>query len=47
MKIKLYLDEDVPLAFALALLNRGVDVITTQQVGNIGFSDTEQLAFAA
>lgn len=47
MKIKLYLDEDVPLAFTLALLNRGVDVITTQQVGNIGFSDTEQLAFAA
>jgi hypothetical protein len=46
MKIKLYLDEDVPLAFALALLNRGADVLTTQDAGNIGLSDEEQLIFA-
>lgn len=32
MKIKLYLDEDVPLAFAQALINRGVNVFTTQTV---------------
>ncbi len=46
MRLKLYLDEDVPLAFAQALLNRGVDVVTTQQTGNDGQSDTKQLVFA-
>ncbi len=47
MRIKLYLDEDVPLSFAQALLNRGVDVITTQQAENHGLSDKEQLVFAS
>ncbi|HDZ01736.1 MAG TPA: hypothetical protein ENH52_09795 [Nitrospirae bacterium] len=47
MRIKVYLDEDVPSAFANALLNRGVDVVTTQQAGNDGRSDAEQLIFAA
>jgi predicted nuclease of predicted toxin-antitoxin system len=46
MKIKLYLDEDVPLSFAQALLNRGVDAVTTQQAGNQGKSDVEQLLYA-
>jgi hypothetical protein len=46
MRIKLYLDEDVPYAFAQALSNRGVDVITTQQVGNDTLSDEEQLEYA-
>ncbi len=46
MRIKLYLDEDVPLAFAQALLNRGVNVITTQQVRNDGKSDKEQLIYS-
>ncbi|GJQ48171.1 DUF5615 family PIN-like protein [uncultured Candidatus Kuenenia sp.] len=46
MKIKLYLDEDVPLAFAQALINRGVNAVTTQQVRNDGKSDEEQLAYA-
>lgn len=46
MRIKLYLDEDVPFAFAQALLNRGVDVITTQEVRNDSKSDTEQLDYA-
>ncbi|MBI4822861.1 MAG: DUF5615 family PIN-like protein [Nitrospirae bacterium] len=46
MRIRLYLDEDVPLSFAQALLNRGVDVITTQQAGNYNLSDKEQLIFA-
>jgi hypothetical protein len=46
MRIKLYIDEDVPFSFAQALLNRGVDVITTQQVGNEGKSDAEQFVYA-
>ncbi|MBW7897494.1 hypothetical protein B188_23170 [Candidatus Brocadiaceae bacterium B188] len=46
MKIKLYLDEDVPLAFAQALINRGVNVFTTQTVKNDGKSDEEQLNYA-
>jgi len=47
MRVKVYLDEDVPVSFAQALVNRGVDVITTQEAGNKGLSDDEQLAFAA
>lgn len=31
MKIRVYLDEDVPSSFAYALINRGVDMVTTQQ----------------
>ena len=47
MRIKIYLDEDVPLSFAQALINRGVDVLTTHQAGNARLSDDAQLAFAA
>ncbi len=46
MRIKVYVDEDVPLSFSQALLNRGVDVVTTGGAGNKGFSDSEQLIFA-
>jgi len=46
MRIRLYLDEDVPYAFAQALLNRGIDVVTTQQVKNDSLSDAEQLNYA-
>jgi len=45
MRIRLYLDEDVPFAFAQALLNRGIDIITTQQVKNDSLSDAEQLNY--
>jgi predicted nuclease of predicted toxin-antitoxin system len=47
MRITAYVDEDVPLSFAEALRNRGVDCITTQEAGNKGLSDREQLAFSA
>ena len=47
MRLKAYVDEDVPLSFAQALRNRGVDCITTQEAGNKGLSDAEQLAFSA
>ena len=47
MRIQAYVDEDVPVSFAEALRNRGVDCITTQDAGNKGLSDAEQLAFSA
>ncbi len=47
MRIKAYVDEDVPLSLSQALRNRGVDCITTQEAGNKGLSDAEQLAFSA
>ena len=46
MQIKFYLDEDIPLSFAQAMTNRGVDVLTTQEAENKGISDIEQLKFA-
>ncbi len=46
MRIKVYLDEDVAFSFYKALKNRGVDVITTQEAGNKGLSDIEQLNYA-
>jgi len=47
MRLKAYVDEDVPLSLAEALRNRGVDCSTTQEAGNKGLSDAEQLAFSA
>jgi len=46
MRIRAYVDEDVPLSLAQALRNRGVDCITTQEAGNKGHSDAEQLVFS-
>lgn len=46
MKIRLYLDEDVDVALAAALRQRGIDVLTTQEAGNFGSRDEDQLAFA-
>jgi hypothetical protein len=43
MRIRVYVDEDVPLSFSEALIHRGVD----QQAGNKGLSDSGQLAYAA
>jgi hypothetical protein len=34
MRLKLYLDEDIPFAFKQALINRGVDAVSTQQSGD-------------
>ena len=45
MRIRVYLDEDVPFSFAQALSNRGVDTLQTQLVGNIAKSDIEQLEY--
>lgn len=46
MKVRLYLDEDVDVALAAALRRRGVDVLTTQEAGNVQQRDEDQLAFA-
>lgn len=46
MKICLYLDEDVDVALASALRQRGIDALTTQEAGNIGWPDGDQLTFA-
>jgi len=44
--IKLYLDEDVPEAIAVAMKLRGFDVLTTREAGRKGLTDREQLDFA-
>lgn len=44
--IRFYFDEHVPWAVAHGLSQRGVDVLTVQQAGRSGLSDSEQLAFA-
>ena len=45
--ISLYTDEDVSVLVATLLRSRGYDVLTTQEAGNIGRKDSEQLQFAA
>jgi len=45
--IKVYLDEDVPEAVALALRLRGFDVLTTREADNKGLTDRQQLDFAS
>ena len=47
MTIKLYLDEDMDVALATALRQRGFDALTTQEAGNTHRPDEQQLAFAA
>jgi len=46
MRIKLYNDEDIPYSLAQALRNRGVDVVSTQDSGNLGNSDEEQFSYS-
>jgi len=44
--IEIYLDEDVSVLVAELLRARGFVVVTTQQVGNLGTSDRDQLEYA-
>jgi len=44
--LKLFLDEDVPEAVALALRLRGYDVITVKESDRKGLADVEQLEYA-
>ena len=43
----LYLDEDVSVVVAAILRARGFDAVTTRDVGQLGRSDSEQLASVA
>ena len=45
--IRLYLDEDVAPAVAVAIRRRGFDAISVHELGRRGQSDSEQLAHAA
>jgi hypothetical protein len=45
-RIKYHLDESVSNAIGLGLRRREIDVTTTPEVGLIGVSDREQIAFA-
>ena len=45
--MKFYLDEDLTPVIAVALRRRGIDSVSAHEVGQIGLSDAEQLAFAA
>ncbi len=44
--MRLYTNESVSVAVAEGLKRRGVDAFTARDVGNLGLSDEEQLAFA-
>jgi predicted nuclease of predicted toxin-antitoxin system len=44
--LRFHLDESVNLAIAEGLHLRGIDCTTTREVGLLGTSDAEQLAFA-
>lgn len=46
-RISLYLDEHVQFALREALKARGVQILTTQEAGNIGRDDVSQLIFAS
>ena len=43
----LYLDEDVSVVVAAILRARGFVVVTARDIGQLGLSDSEQLAYAA
>lgn len=46
MSCRFYLDEDIDVALEQALINRGVDAVSTLKAGKIGNTDEEQLLFA-
>ncbi len=45
--VKLYLDENIPVAVSVALRLRGYDVLTVKDVGRKSLSDFEQLEYAS
>ena len=45
-KLSFYFDENLQTALADALKTRGIDVLTTQEAGNISVEDIRQLAYA-
>lgn len=47
MKIRFYLDENVPIAVAAQLRLRGIDVVTVRDLGLLGESDLNHLQRAS
>ena len=47
MRIRLYLDEDVLPELARILRERGFDVVSAHERGTVGWTDSEQLDYAA
>jgi predicted nuclease of predicted toxin-antitoxin system len=45
-EVRFYLDEHIANAVANGLRNRGIDVQTTAEVGNLGVDDETQLNYA-
>ena len=45
-KISLYLDEHIQSSLPEALRLRGIDILTTQEAGEIGLNDYDQLNYA-
>ncbi len=45
-KISFYLDENIDHDVARGLRTRAIDVLTTSEAGNRGFTDREHLSFA-
>ena len=46
MRVRFYLDEDVPVQLAKAMRQRGIDVLTTQEAGVTESTDEQQVVFA-
>lgn len=46
VRIRFYLDENVPIAVAEQLLRRGIDAVTVRDMGLLGQSDVDHLAVA-
>ena len=46
-KLSFYFDENIQTALADAMKTRGIDVLTTQEAGNVGVEDIRQLTYAA
>ena len=45
-RIRFYLDENMAKEVADGLRTRSIDVITTPEIGHMGFTDEEHLAYA-
>ena len=45
--MRLYLDENIPVALAPILAAAGLDCLTTREAGNLSLSDEAQLGFAS
>jgi predicted nuclease of predicted toxin-antitoxin system len=45
-RLRIYTNESVHIAVAIGLRQRGIDAWSARDIGNLGLSDEEQLAYA-